>query len=55
MAVRSYGPDTDFGYICTVTLNSKYDIGIPFGHGQYMWKILSTSDMGLMSYVPDKT
>ena len=20
MAVRSYGPDTDFGYVCTVTL-----------------------------------
>ena len=20
LAVRSYGPDTDFGYVCTVTL-----------------------------------
>ena len=27
MAVRSYGPDMDFGYVCTVTLGSiKYVI-----------------------------
>ena len=23
MAMRSYGPDTDFGYVCTVTLTSE--------------------------------
>ena len=27
----------------------------PFGHGQHMWKILSTSNTGLRSYGPDKT
>ena len=27
----------------------------PFGNGQHMWKILSTSNMGLRSYGPDKT
>ena len=40
MAVRSYGPDTDFGYVhCdlelgNMTLATNHDT--PFGHGQYM-------------------
>ena len=24
LAVRSYGPDTDYGYVCTLTLTSEY-------------------------------
>ena len=36
-----------------MTLASNHDT--PFGHGQYMWKLLSTSNVELRSYGPDKT
>ena len=36
-----------------MALATNHDI--PFGHGQHMWKILSTSNMGIRSYGPDKT
>ena len=58
MAVKSYGLDTDFGYVCTMTL----DLGImslgqghdtPLGHGQQLREILSRSDKGVRSYDPD--
>ena len=60
MAVRSYDPDTDFSHVfhCdlelgNMTLATNHDTS--FGNGQHMWKILSTSNMGLRSYGPDKT
>ena len=34
-----------------MTLATNHDT--PCGHGQHMWKILSTSNMGLRSYGPD--
>ena len=46
-------------YVCcdielgNMTLATNHDT--PFGHGQYMWKILSTSNMVLRSYGPEKT
>ena len=36
-----------------MTLATNHDT--PFGHCQHMWKILSTSNMGLRSSGPDKT
>ena len=59
MAVRSYGPDTEFGYVCTVTLTLKVIMtlgqshDIPLGHGQQLCEILSRSNMAVRSYVPD--
>ena len=29
LAVRTYGPDTDFGYVCSVTLGQGHDITHP--------------------------
>ena len=60
MAVRNYDPDTDFSYKCVhcdlelgnMTLATNH--ATPFGNGQNMWKILSTSIKGLRSYGPDK-
>ena len=48
-AVRSYGPDTDFRYLCAcdlgdMTLVQGHDT--PLGHGQ----ISSRSDQGVRSY-----
>ena len=34
MVVRSYCPDTDFGFLCTVTLILGHGHDIPLGHGQ---------------------
>ena len=38
LAVRSYKPDTDFGYVCTVTLTFQMTLGqghdTSFGHGK---------------------
>ena len=42
--------DIELGNMILATNNDT-----PFGHGQHMWKILSTSNMGLRSYGPDKT
>ena len=45
MAVRSDGLDTDFGYVCTVTLTLEMTLvqghDTPFGHGQQLCKMLS--------------
>ena len=58
LAVRSYGPDTDFGYECTVkidlgdmTLGAGHDT--PLGHGQQLCEILSRSNMAVKLYGPD--
>ena len=37
-----YGPDTDFGYVYTVTLGQGHDA--PLSHGQQLCVILSRSD-----------
>ena len=57
-AMRSYGPNTDFGYVFTVTLtleNPDMTLGqghdTPWGHG--LCEILSRSDKGVKSYGPD--
>ena len=44
MAVRSYGPDMDFGYMWSVTWLWRYDLGSrghdkPLGHGQQLCEI----------------
>ena len=51
MAVRSYGPDMDFGYVCTVslTLDMTFIQGhdTSLGHGQQLCGILSKSNMSV--------
>ena len=42
LAARSYGTDTDLGYVCTVTLT--------LGQGQQLCEILSRSNFERMSY-----
>ena len=54
IAVRSYGPDTDFGYKCTVTLALDKGHDTPLGHGQQLCEILSRSNIAVMSYGPDR-
>ena len=46
MAV-SYGPDTDFGYVFTVTLTLGQGYDTPLGHKQQLCEILSRSDKKL--------
>ena len=46
LTVRRYGPDTDFGYVCTVTLTLE----MTFGHGKQLCEILSRSDKLVRSY-----
>ena len=55
MAVRSNGPDTDFGFVCTLTLEiwPRVKIMTPLGHGQQLCKILSRSNLAVVSYGPD--
>ena len=48
-AVKSYGLDTDFGYVCTVTL----DMSLGQGHGQQLCEILFRSNFALRSYGQD--
>ena len=47
ISVRSYGPDMDFGYVCTVTLTLEMTLGeghdTPLAHGQQLCVILSRS------------
>ena len=55
MAVRSYGPDMDFGYVCSVTLTlGGMTLGqghdTPLGNGQQLCDILSRSNMAVKSY-----
>ena len=42
--MRSYGPDTGFRYMCTVTLTLEMSFGqdhdTPLGHGQQLCEIL---------------
>ena len=56
LAVRSYGPDMDFRYVCTVTLALEIspldqDHDSPLGHGQRVYEILSRSNFTVRSYV----
>ena len=44
IAVRSYGPDTDFRFIC---------IDTPLSYGQQLCEILSRSNMAMRGYGPD--
>ena len=59
MAVKSYGPDTDFEYVCNMTLTFG-DITFGQGHdtpldyGQQLREILSRSNMAVRSYGPDR-
>ena len=56
LAVRSYGPDKDFGYVCSdldlgdMTLGQGHDT--PLGHGQ-LCEILSRSHLAVRSNSPD--
>ena len=60
LAMRSYGPDTDFQYVCTVTLTLEswpwegHDT--PLGHGQQLCEILHVfrSNFAVRNYGPDK-
>ena len=49
LAVRSYGPDTDFGYVCTLTLTFKI----------WSWVKVMThpwvTDNNCLEYYPDQT
>ena len=53
MAVRSYNPDTNFWYVCTMTLAFEVWLGhdSPLGHGQQLCEILSRSNLELRSNV----
>ena len=58
MAVKSYDPDIDFVYKCTVTLAFRgmtmgqgHDTSV--GHGQQLCEILSRSNLAVKSYCPD--
>ena len=51
--VRSYGPDTDFGYMCTMTLPLGQDHYTPLGLGQQLCEVLSRFNMAVKSYGPD--
>ena len=53
MAVRSYGPDSDFRYVCSVTLTLGQGHDTPSGHGQQLFEILSRSEKWVRSYGPD--
>ena len=57
MAVKSYGPDTNFGYVCSdlhlgdMTLDKGHDT--LFGHGQQLCEMLFISNKVVRSYCPD--
>ena len=58
MTLRSYGLDSDSGYVFTVTLTLEIWPWIkvmthPLGHGQQLCEILSISNMAMRSYGPD--
>ena len=54
LTVKSYGPDTDFGYVCTVTLTLEMSSGqghaTPLSQGHQLWETLSRSNMAVTSY-----
>ena len=60
MAVRSYGLDTDFGYVCSVTLPLEI-LGMTLGRShdkpldneQLLCEILSRSNLAARSYYPN--
>ena len=49
MAVRSNRLDTDFEYVCNVTLKIQGH-ETPLGHGHQLCEILSRSNMAIRSY-----
>ena len=57
--VRSHGPDTHFGYMCTVTLtleiwpSVKIMTDTLLCHGHQLYEMLSRSNMAVRSYGPD--
>ena len=53
MAVRNYVPETDFGYMCTMTLTLGQGHDTPLGHGQQWCEISFRSNMAVRSYGPD--
>ena len=57
MTLRFYGPEMDFGKMCTVpfTLAMTLDQGHDtfFGYGQQLWEILYRSNIAVRSYGPD--
>ena len=53
LAVRSYGPNTDFRNVSTVTLTLGQGHDTPLGHGQLLCEILSRSNLAVRSYDPD--
>ena len=57
-AVRSYGPGTDYRFVCSSTLTLEIWPWVkvmthPLGHGQQLCEILSRSEKGVRSYGPD--
>ena len=53
MAVKSYGLDTNFSYLCTVTLEICQGHDTPLGRGQQLCEILFRSKMALTRNGPD--
>ena len=53
LEVRSYGLDTDFQNMCTVTLTLGQGHDTTLGHGQQLCEILSRSNLAVRSYCPD--
>ena len=51
MAVRSYGLDTEFWNVYTMTLSEDHDT--PLGHGQQLCKILSRFNIAVRTYGQD--
>ena len=50
LAVRSYGPDMDCGYVCTVTLTWKYDLGSRSCHTLGSWTIIVWNIIQIRGY-----
>ena len=59
LKVDSYGPKTDFRYICTVTLTLETVMifgqghDTPLSHGQQLFEVLSRSNLAVRSHDPD--
>ena len=51
LAVRSFDPDTDNWYVCSVTLGQGHDTFL--SHGQQLCEISSKSNMAVRCYGPD--
>ena len=46
-------PDTDYWYVCTVTLTLGQGHDRPLGNGQKLREILARSNLAVRSYGPD--